>query len=133
MRRTNDLNIEAERVVPPIVEGRGGDHHHPAPTGQEGAQRAAESPNSYRGCFSRGVMSPGGGKNQVGAGKAHQDSAELDEQVSGSPESVASDAHVPGNIPVEAEDDRAGADEAAPDVPRSDARAGFGCSGVADC
>src|SRR5580704_16137931 len=117
MRGADDLDVEPEGVMPPVVEGRGGDHHHSAPAGHECAERAAESPNFYGSRFSDGIVSEGRGKNQVGADEAHEDSAELNKQVRGSPESVAANAHVPGDVPVEAEDDGRDADEAAPDEP----------------
>src|ERR1700689_4201802 len=105
MRRADDLDVQAERIVPPVIERRRGDHHHAAPASQKGAERPAESPNFYGSRFGDGIVSPSGGENQIRAGEAHQDSAELDKEVRGSPEGVAADAHVPGDVPVEAEND----------------------------
>ena len=133
MRRADDGDVQSKRIVPPVIEGGGGDHHHAAPTCQKGAERTAESPDLNGSGFGCGIIAPRGGKDQIHAGERHQNAAELNSHVRRGPESVAPDAHVPGNVPVEAEDDGSYAEKAAPDVP-GDGRAGFVLGGgVGDC
>ncbi len=50
MRWADDLYIEAISVVPPVVEGRRGNHGHSAPRRQEGAQRSAQSEDVHGIC-----------------------------------------------------------------------------------
>src|ERR1700735_770970 len=130
VRRADDLDVESKGVVPPSAEGARGDHPYPPPASHERAERAAESPHFYGSRLRGGIVSKGSGKNQIDADEAHQDSAELNGEVRGSPESVATDAHVPGDVPVEAEDDGRDAHEAAPDVPGGRWGMGAGDGGV---
>ena len=43
VRRTDDLDVEAVGVVPPVVEGRGGEHRDASPGGEEDAERGAQA------------------------------------------------------------------------------------------
>ena len=45
VRRAEDFDVEAVGIVPPVVEGGGGDHADGAPGGNERAEWATESPN----------------------------------------------------------------------------------------
>ena len=92
--------------MPPIIERRGGNHRHAAPGGEKRADRPTESPDFYRRGLHRRVMRKRGGENQIRAGDRGEDAAELNQQVRGSPESVAPDGHVPGDVPVQAKADR---------------------------
>src|SRR5579863_4618270 len=47
--RAADFHVEAVGVVPPVVEGGGDDHGDASPGGDEGSERAAESPEAHRG------------------------------------------------------------------------------------
>src|SRR5262249_52430673 len=53
--RAKDLDVEAVGVVPPIVEGCGGEHGDAAPGGDEGAERAAETPEGDAGFAQGGI------------------------------------------------------------------------------
>src|SRR5262249_41876348 len=93
-------------VMPPVVE-RSGDHHGgAAPCGQEGSEGSTQTPHPYGRFASRGVRRESRVQNQVAAGNGREQSAKLYGQVLRSPEGVAADGHVPGDVPVESEDDR---------------------------
>src|SRR6202046_4752208 len=123
MRWADDGDVEAEGIVPTVVEGRGCDHYHATPTGEERTERAAESPDLNGGSPGGGIGSKGGGKNQIDAGESHQYAAQLDRQVRWGPESVAANAHVPGNVPVKPEEDGSGAEKGGPGGPGDGGRA----------
>src|SRR5580692_5646116 len=44
VRRTEDGDIKTVCVVPPVVEGRGGDHCESTPGSDEGSERSAKAP-----------------------------------------------------------------------------------------
>ena len=117
VRRAEDFDVEAVGVVPPIVEGAGGDHGDGAPGADKGAEGSAETPHGDGVIAERRILLESRGKDYVAAGEAGNDSAQVDEHVRGSPESVAADALVPGNVPDAADDAGGDGDDVAPDVP----------------
>src|SRR5439155_27373795 len=117
VRRAQQRHVEAVGDMPPVVEGRGGEHVDAAPGAEEASQWAAKSPN-FDGSCARGVVrAERGGEDDVGAGEASDDAAEVDQNVRRGPEAVAADALVPGDVPDAADAARGDGDHAGPDVP----------------
>src|SRR5690242_16339143 len=119
MGRTENLHVQPVRVVPPVIEGRGGDHGDATPGSDESTERTVETPHpdgtgSERGC---GVQSRR--QNQVCARDPGQDAAEVDGDVGGGPETVAPYGLVPGNIPLRADNGTGHRCGGTPDVPRN--------------
>src|SRR5690348_14131996 len=101
MGRADDLNIQAESVVPPVIERGGGEHGESTPERDESSQRAIKTPNLYCGLLSSAVLSEGRREDQVHAGKSGENGAEVDAQVRGSPEGIPANGSVPRNVPIE--------------------------------
>ena len=64
-----------------------------------------------------GEVAEGGGKDQVAAGQAGQDAAHVDGDVGRSPERIAPDGAVPGDVPLAADHGGGNAEDGTPDVP----------------
>src|SRR5260370_28167552 len=124
MGRTDDLNIEAEGVVPPVVERSRGEHGEPAPERDEGSHRPVKSPDLDCGFLLSAVLAESGRENQVRAGESRENRSKLNAQVRGSPESIPADRSVPGNIPIEPKSGGGNGNRGTPDVPRDRANAG---------
>ena len=60
VRRADDLDVEAVRVVPPVVERRGDEHRDAAPGRDERAERAATAPRCGRSTSAQRAASPCG-------------------------------------------------------------------------
>ena len=126
--RAENLYVEAVSVVPPVVEGRGGDHGHAAPGTDECAERSAEAPHPHRArLLRRGGMAEGAGEDEIPARDARQDAAQIDQHVGGGPEGIAADALVPRDIPDSTDGGGGDGDDAVGDVPGDGGRA---CGGV---
>ena len=67
VRRAEDLHVQAVGVVPPVVEGRGGDHGDSAPGGDERAQRSAEAPDLDGAIAQAATAIEGRGEDQIAA------------------------------------------------------------------
>jgi hypothetical protein len=63
------------------------------------------------------VLAESGGEDEIAAAEAGNNAAELDQDVGGSPEGVAADAFVPGDVPDAADNAASDGEEIAPDVP----------------
>src|SRR5260370_21390107 len=101
MGRTDDLNIQAEGVVPPVVERSRGEHGEPAPERDEGSHRPVKSPDLDCGFLLSAVLTESGRENQVRAGEARENRSKLNAQVRGRPENGPAEPSVPGKIPKE--------------------------------
>src|SRR5262249_50160174 len=104
VRRTKDFDIQAVSVVPIVVEGGGGDHRQAAPGTEEGPKRAAEPPYRNGTVTQRRILAERSGKNKICTAETREDAAELNQDVRWRPESVPTDALMPGNIPDAAND-----------------------------
>src|SRR5258708_5799976 len=119
MGRTEDLDIQTESIVPPVVKRGGGEHGEPTPKRDESSKRPIEAPNA-NGRILRGViLSISRCENQIGAGKSGENGAKVNTQVRGSPESIPADGSVPGNVPIEATGRGSNSDGGTPDIPRN--------------
>src|SRR5712692_2925505 len=123
MRQADNLYVESVSVMPPVVEGRRGEHRNSAPGGNKATQRAAKTPhrNRSRSGFARGTK--GSREDCVPARDSGKDAGQVNGHVRRSPKSVAADRNMPGDIPVTAErvgDHRSGK---APYIPRDRGRA----------
>src|SRR5260370_38479631 len=128
MGRTDDLNIQAEGVVPPVVERSRGEHGEPAPERDEGSHRPVKSPDLDCGFLLSAVLTESGRENQVRAGESRENRSKLNAQVRGSPESVPADRSVPGNIPIEPKGGGSDSNRGTPDIPRDRPHAGQDCA-----
>src|SRR5260370_8119890 len=128
MGRTDDLNIEAEGVVPPVVERSRGEHGEPAPERDEGSHRPVKSPDLDCGFLLSAVLTESGRENQVRAGESRENRSKLNAQVRGSPESAPADRSVPGNIPIEPKGGGSDSNPGTPDIPRDPPHAGHDCA-----
>src|SRR5690348_16205519 len=112
-----DFDVEAVGVMPPVVEGRGSNHRDGAPGAEKRAERAAESPHGNGIGAKRGILAESGGENEIAAAEAGKNATELDQDVGRSPESVAADAFVTGDVPDAADNAASDGEEIAPDIP----------------
>ena len=126
VRRTEDFNVQPERVVPPVIEGRGSEHHCAAPASQERAGGSAKAPHFDGGSLRGSVRSEGSGENQVGRSPSRQNAAELNANVRRSPKGVAANGHVPGDVPDQTGDDEGHTARARPKFPGD----GSGCGAL---
>jgi len=63
------------------------------------------------------ILAKGSGKNQVRARNPGYDGTKVYAKVSGGPESVTPDGHMPGNVPIKANDGGGYSQSRKPDVP----------------
>ena len=117
VRRAENLDVEPVRVMPPAVERHGGDHGEAAPGADESSERRAES-EDVDGNSAQGRFGERGGEDQVAAGDAGDDAAELDCEMRGSPESIAADGAMPRDIPLPTNERGGDAERGQPDIPR---------------
>src|SRR3989449_4793511 len=103
VRRRQDFDVEAVRVVPPVVERGRGDHRKGAPDAHPGPQRAPEAPepDGRRPVFRRAPEARP--EHEPAARQSREHAAQVDGRVRGGPERVATDRAVPGNVPDDAD------------------------------
>ena len=122
--------------MPPIVERGRGNHRNGAPGTDECTERSVESPHGNGVGADGRIFAEGGGKNEVAAAAPRENAAELNQEMRGSPEGVAADALVPGNVPDTADRAASYGEDVAPDVPgdrKSFGGDALGCAGLERC
>ena len=117
MRQADDFDVEAVGVVPPVVEGRRGEHREAAPRRHETSERSAKAPHRDAGVLGFLRRAEGGRQNRVAAGDSGQHAREVDHHVRGRPEGVAADRDMPRDVPVTAEQVGGGGGGETPDIP----------------
>ena len=103
MRRADEFYVEPVGVVPPVVEGRGGEHSHAAPASEEDAERTVQAEEADRGGAELRVLARRSADDKPEADDAAEHSAEVEQQVRGRPEGIAADGAVPGDVPLAAD------------------------------
>src|ERR1700678_1405116 len=99
MRRADNLYVQAIRVMPPVIKRSRGEYGEASPAGEKDAQRGAQSKNNDRRRRHLGVPKKSALYHQPGADDGGYHGAELDGQMRWSPERIAADGAVPGDIP----------------------------------
>jgi hypothetical protein len=106
VRRAQDLDVQAIRAVPPVVERGRHDHRRGTPHPEERAERTLEAPHADRGGPELGAPAQRRREDEQRAGRPGDDPAGLDRDVRRGPERVAADRHVSRDVPVHADHDR---------------------------
>src|SRR3989442_1790825 len=100
VRRAEYFHVQAVGFVPPVVERCRSQHGHSAPGGDERAERTAEAPDPDRRRPGRGVAGERRRKDEIAAGQSGENAGQVDRDVGGSPERIAADRAMPGDVPV---------------------------------
>ncbi len=129
VRRRNDLDVQAVGVVPPVVEGRRGEHRDAAPGRNKGAERGAEAQHRDRFTLQLLAAAKRRVQDQVSADHRRNHTAGIDQQMRRGEERIASDGTMPRDIPRAAKRGRGDRERAGPHRPR-DARRTFGARQV---
>ena len=118
VRGADDLHVQPVGAVPPVVEGRRGQHRDRAPDRHPRAERRAEAPEANR----RRALLRRAGKRGVerepSARQARHHASQVDGQVRRRPERVAADRAVPRDVPDDAQDHAGRGEEDGVDGPR---------------
>src|SRR6185437_6896747 len=120
-----DFYIESIRVVPPVIERRGGDHRQTAPRRNKRSQRAAEAEHSDGILAQLRIRTKRGAENGPATNRRSNHSAELNKHMGRRPERIAPNAHMPGDVPIKTDRDRSRGQRAGPYCPRYAGRNGF--------
>ena len=102
MRRTDDFDVEAVSIVPPVIERRGSEHGNAAPGSDERAQRSAESKNVHGRSCQRGVLGESGVQYQITKGNTRENTAQINSHMGGSPKRIPANGFMPRNVPITA-------------------------------
>src|SRR5579859_605759 len=103
--------------MPPVVERRGGEHCAAAPCGDKRSQGRTESQDIYGVGPRLRIAAEGGLHDDPGGAESAQQGAKLDQQMGRSPEAVAANGFMPGNVPVKPGGNTNGCNHVGPDQP----------------
>src|SRR5579864_93862 len=110
--------------MPPVVEGRRGQHGAAAPGRDKRSQRRAKAENVYGIASVFRIAAEGGPHDDPGGTESAQHRAKLDQQMGWGPKTVTANGFMPGNVPVKPGGNTHGGNHVGPDQPRYGLRAG---------